>query len=157
MILKRLETENKIKAMYSSSTILASTFNTDTKDLTIIFKNGGQYKYAGVSLTDYTRFETADSQGIVLNSHIKKYSFEKLDSLDVSKIILEVDELKAAEDKADIGKRTKEMLSNMLKITSGYVLTDKIDEALLSSLEKSIEDYRKASQPITSSVKPVVA
>ena len=68
MIIKKQEKNGKIKAMYSSSTICASIFDTLTKDLTVIFNNGGQYKYPNVELTDYTRFETSDSNGITFST-----------------------------------------------------------------------------------------
>ena len=42
MILKRLEKNGVIKAMYSSATICASTYDTTTKDLTVIFNTGGK-------------------------------------------------------------------------------------------------------------------
>jgi hypothetical protein len=77
MILKKQTKDNLVKAIYASSNICASTYDTQTKDLVIIFNNGGQYKYPNVSETDYTRFEIADSQGAIFNSHIKKYDFQK--------------------------------------------------------------------------------
>lgn len=93
MILKKQEKNEKVKAIYSSSNICASTYDKDTKSLVIIFNNGGQYLYEGVSLTDYTRFESADSQGIVMNSHIKKHPFTKLDKVDTTAILTEIADL----------------------------------------------------------------
>ena len=93
MILKKQEKNGKIKAMYSSSNICASIYDTTTNELTLIFNNGGQYKYTGVSNTDYMRFEIADSQGSVMNTHIKKYPFTKLDKVDTTEILKEVEEL----------------------------------------------------------------
>ena len=83
MILKKQEKNGIIKAMYASSTICASIFNTENRDLTVIFNNGGQYKYSSVELTDYTRFETSDSNGTTFNTYIKKKytNFENLDKL----------------------------------------------------------------------------
>jgi hypothetical protein len=46
------------------------------------------------------RFEIAESQGAVFNSHIKKYTYEKMGNVDVSKILLETEALKVDEDKA---------------------------------------------------------
>jgi hypothetical protein len=54
MILKRVEKDDEIKAMYNSSNILASTYNKKTSELTLIFKRGAQYKYKDVAMTDYT-------------------------------------------------------------------------------------------------------
>jgi hypothetical protein len=80
MLLKRVEKENIVKSIYDSSNILASKYDKTTKDLTITFKRGAQYKYIGVSSSDYMRFETAESQGAILNSHIKgKFVTEKLE------------------------------------------------------------------------------
>ena len=44
MILKRQEKNGKIKAMYSSETVCASVFDTTTRDLIVIFNNGGEDK-----------------------------------------------------------------------------------------------------------------
>jgi len=152
MILKRLEKNNKIKAMYSSATICASTFDTNTRDLIIIFKNGGQYKYPNVELTDYTRFETADSNGTTFNTYIKKKytNFEKLDKVDVSVILKEIDELKAAEDKTSSEVKSKLMMVNMANLISLYITTGKINEDILKKLETNISDYNKVaeSEPI---------
>ena len=83
--------------MYKSSNILGSTYLVETGDLTLIFNKGARYKYAKVSKTDYTRFEMADSQGKVFNTHIKPYSFEKLDAVDPDAIVKEINELYGAE------------------------------------------------------------
>jgi hypothetical protein len=94
MILKKTEENNLIKALYASSNICASTYNTENSELIITFNNGGQYAYSNVSKTDYTRFEMAESQGLVFGSHIKKYSFTKLDKINTNKLLSEVAELK---------------------------------------------------------------
>lgn len=152
MILKKQEKNGKIKAMYSSSTICASIFDTATKDLTVIFNNGGQYKYTSVELTDYTRFETADSNGSVFNTYIKKKytNFEKLDKLDennIKSILKEVDELKTAEEKASTEGATKSMMETMAIMLAGYVSTGKIDNDLYRKLETKMEAYNKATNP----------
>jgi hypothetical protein len=69
----------------------------NTKDFTIIFNNGGQYVYSTVSETDYTRFELADSQGLVFYIS-KKYPFVKLDKIDTKAILTEVTEIKTNEE-----------------------------------------------------------
>ena len=99
MLLKKLDNNGEIRATYSSSNIVSSIYDKATKALTIIFTNGGQYKYSDVSLTDYTRFELADSQGAVHNSHIKKHTFETLAKVDTKALLVEVSELKDAEKK----------------------------------------------------------
>jgi hypothetical protein len=142
MILKRQEKNGKIKAIYSSSNICASVFDTASNDLTIIFKHGGQYKYKGVSNTDYTRFEIAESQGSVLNTHIKKYSTEKLDNVDVSEILKEVEGLEA-ETKVEISpeQATKELLQTMTDVMSNYFKNGNITSASIKTLKENISTY----------------
>jgi hypothetical protein len=152
MLLKKQEKENVVKAIYASSNICASTYNKTTKDLTIIFNNGGQYKYPNVSETDYTRFELADSQGVVFNSHIKKYDFQKLDKIDPSAILTEVTELKDADKKNKIETVTKRMVANMNAVTIYYETTETIDQGLFSKLKSAMEEYEK----ITASAATVV-
>jgi hypothetical protein len=152
MILKRQEKNGKIKAMYSSSTICGSVYDTATKELTVIFNNGGQYKYPDVASSDYMRFETADSNGSVFNAHIKKkYTiFEKLDKLSdasLALILKEVDELKAAEDSVSTEVKTKTMLEAMNVLIGSYISTGKIDASLLNKVEARIGEYNKASNP----------
>jgi len=113
MILKRKEKENTIKALYDSSNILGSTYDSNTGDLTLIFKAGTQYKYNGVSKSDYMRFEIAESQGKVFNTHIKKYSYVKLDDIDTSKISLEADDLRNQEKAALIEAKKLEVVNKI--------------------------------------------
>ena len=141
MLLKRQEKENIIKAIYDSSNILASVYDKNTNDLTLIFNKGGQYKYAGVSNTDYTRFEISESQGKVFNSHLKNYKFEKLDNVNPELIIKEVNELKELERKNILdGKQSKivnEMKTLIAKETSRYSETE------LERLIEVIKNYIK--------------
>ncbi len=152
MLLKKQEKDNVTKAIYASSNVCASTYDRTTKDLTIIFNNGGQYKYPNVSETDYTRFELADSQGVVLNSHIKKYAFEKLDKVDPSAILAEVTELKDAEKKAKIEMAIKKMITSVNAVTNYYETTQSVDPALYSKMKSAMEEYEK----ITASAATVV-
>jgi hypothetical protein len=149
MILKRQEKNGKIKAMYSSSTVCASVFDTASKDLIVIFNNGSQYKYPSVELTDYTRFETADSNGSVFNTYIKKKytNYVKLDKLDettISAIMKEVDELKVAEEKASTDGSSKAMMEIMAGMVANYVSTGSVDYDMFRKLESKIEAYNKA-------------
>lgn len=148
MLLKKLEENGKITATYSSSNICASIYDKATKALTITFNNGGQYQYSDVSLTDYTRFELADSQGAVFNSHLTKYTFENLGKVDTAGLLLEVTQLKEAEDKKKIEDATIIMVHKMQTfldvcnnkdntIGGGYVSL-----GLLDKVEDSIKAYR---------------
>lgn len=86
MLLSTEKKDDLTNVIYESSNILTSSYNEAAKELTVVFKNGGQYKYKGVPTNDYLRFELAESQGKVLNSHIKKYPFEKLENVNVEPI-----------------------------------------------------------------------
>jgi len=148
MILKRLEKDNKIKAMYASSTICATIFNTTTKELIVIFNNGGQYKYPNVALTDYTRIEISESTGSDFNTHIKKkyIEFEKLDKLSdtaLSAILKDVEEMKAADDKVQLATKTKGMLDSMTRLLAAYIATDKINPSVFKDVQSSIEAYNQ--------------
>lgn len=141
MILKKQEKENKIKAIYSSSNICASTYDKDNQTLSIIFNNGGQYLYENVSSTDYTRFELADSQGAIFNSHIKKYSFKKLDKVDPTEILNEVNNYKESEDKIVLNHATKTMIESMRAIITYYDTTNNVDSGQFSTVKEKIEAY----------------
>ena len=152
MILKKQEKNGKIKAMYSSSTVCASIFDTETRDLIVIFNNGGQYKYPSVELTDYTRFETSDSNGSTFNTYIKKKytNFEKLNNLDentIKSILKEVDDLKSAEEKASTEGAAKSMMEIMAIMVANYVSTGKVDYDNYRKLESKIAAYDKIISP----------
>jgi len=100
MILERVEQDELVKALYESSNIVASTYNKTNKNLNIIFKHGGSYTYQNVSATDYMRFETADSQGKILNSNLKSYSFLKHEPVDVSEVVKKIKNIIVEESKA---------------------------------------------------------
>ena len=144
MILKRKEKEGVIKAIYSSSNICASVYNTVTNELSIIFNHGGQYKYTDVAKTDYMRFETADSQGSVLNTHIKKYATSKLDNVDTTEILKEVEELKVKEEpQVTPDVAVKDMLQNMSDIISNYLKNGNVTTASLTGLKDKISTFEK--------------
>lgn len=146
MIVKKQEKNGKIKAMYSSSTICGSIYDTETKDLTVIFNNGGQYQYPNVEASDYTRFEIAESNGSVFNTYIKKKytNFTKLTPLTESalnSVLEEVKTLKAAEDSASLELKTKEMLTSMSTLISTYLSTGNISQDIIEKVKTKIEAY----------------
>ena len=147
MILKRQEKDNLVKAIYSSSNICASTYDKSTKNMVIIFSKGGQYQYAGVSESDYLRFEMADSQGVVMNSHIKKYPFIKLADVDTKTIINEVATLKAADEKVKIDKAAAAMVDKMKAVITYYDTTEGVESGLLSKLKDAMAEYDKVIEP----------
>jgi hypothetical protein len=114
MLLKKQTEDGIISALYASSSILASIYDTANGNLTITFKVGSQYQYANVSEADYVRFEIDDSQGIILNTHIKKYPFLRLANTDVKLLTEEISELKAVNDKAKADAK-KFMIVDALK------------------------------------------
>lgn len=149
MILKRQEKDNVIKAIYSSSNILASTYDKNKNDLTLIFNKGSQYKYPGVSTTDYTRFEIAESQGVVFNTHIKKYEFQKLENIDPAIIIKEIDAMKVAEQNALIkGKQQAivQRMKSLILIDDGLgtnLFTETQLEGLIEDIKNYVSEYNK--------------
>ena len=95
MLLNRHIDKESIESIYESSNILASRYNTISQKLAIIFKGGRQYLYHDVKRTDYNTFETAESQGKILNSHIKNYKTEKIEgTVDTTPIIEQIQLLK---------------------------------------------------------------
>lgn len=143
MILKQEKNNEVTDALYASSTICASSYDRTTKDLTITFKNGGQYRYKDVSITDYTRFEIADSQGVVLNTHIKKHTFEKLGTVDMTKILLEIESLDEKPIVLTLEETQKELLVDISGILSYFIRNEKITDGSLTSLKASIAAYEK--------------
>lgn len=147
MLLKKQEKDNLTKAMYSSSNVIASIYDKDSGDLTLIFNKGSQYKYPKVKLTDYTRFELAESQGKVFNSHIKQYSFEKLDIINVDAIIKEIETLKEVEEKALLEAKQLKLVTVMKNLLTN---TDVIySETQLNGLQEAL------SELLTQTIKPV--
>lgn len=81
--------------LYSSSNILASHYSEKDKDLKIIFVNSISYVYSEVSLEDYVWFRSHKSQGEVLSSRLKTYSYKKNDEKeDIEELVKRKKELK---------------------------------------------------------------
>ena len=85
MLLKRIENEGEIVSLYESSNIFGSKFKGN--ELTVVFKTGSTYVYEDVSKTEFILFETAESQGKVLNSKIKSKTFSKIDDTNLDKFL----------------------------------------------------------------------
>lgn len=153
MLLKRQEQDNKIKAMYASSTICATVFDTTTKDLTVIFNNGGQYKYPSVALTDYTRLEISESTGTDFNTYIKKKytNFEKMDKVSdatLAAIMKDVNVLKEADDKLQLDSKTKQMYQQMASMLGDYIISGKVNPKAFANLQGVMNDYDKIANPV---------
>ena len=89
----------------------------------------------------------ADSQGAVFSSHIKKYPFQKLDKVDVKDILVEVNDLKGAEDKAKIDYAIKIMVDQMKAVINYYDTTADVETGLLNKAKDGIAAYDKAIEP----------
>ena len=64
--------------------------------MAIIFNSGRQYVYEGVTFTDYSKFEKSESQGKLLHSVIKKYSYsQSKDLVDVKPLVEQIEEIKS--------------------------------------------------------------
>ena len=144
MLLKRQEKDNVIKAIYKSSNVLASTYNKETSELTLIFNKGTQYKYAGVKGSDYTRLELAESQGSVFNTHIKPYTAQKIADVDptvLPQILSEVETLFAEEQKAIITAKSNSLSAHMQSICATTMGGGLLNVKQLEELQVKITAY----------------
>jgi hypothetical protein len=103
-------------------------------------------------MTDYTRFETSDSNGSTFNTYIKKKytNFQKLDRLDentIQAILKEVDDLKTVEEKASTEGASKSMMEVMAAMVANYISTGNVDNGTLRKLESKIAAYDKITNP----------
>lgn len=137
MIIDKVEKNGVIEAIYESSNIIASKYNQSDKTLNIIFKHGGSYSYSNVENTDYIRFETAESQGKILNSNIKKYAFIKNENVDTSEVVDKIKKLKKEEIKSFEETILKLLNENSLS----YDNTNKFSN--LDKLFRAIDAYKK--------------
>ena len=137
MLLKRTQKENLVESTYDSSNILSSKYDKNSKKLTITFKRGVQYTYMDVSASDYLRFETAESQGAILTSHIKSYSFEKGDVVDAKVIQEEIDKLKREE----LILMQQSIIDDMESIISEFDMDGEFKENKFKNLTNKIKSY----------------
>ena len=94
-VVKRTEREDGIiECLIDSSNILLSEYDKTKKTLRITFKAGTQYLYKDMLDRDYVRFEVSESQGSVFNKTMRKYEFEKLDKIDTSELMEQINENK---------------------------------------------------------------
>lgn len=141
MILKKIEKDNVIKAIYKSSNILASKYDKSLKELTITFNRGSVYIYKDVSMSDYTRFEISESQGSVLNSTIKKYDVLKGSDVDPATIILEIERHKVDE----ISALAESIVKSMSSIIKSHESIGSISSVELTRVQQLISKYKNES------------
>lgn len=139
MIIKREENGDIVKGFYNSSNILVTEYNKTSKDLTITFSYGGVYTYHNVPEKDYFRFELADSQGKVLNSHIKTHDFTKVDAkADVDAIKSEIKQVSKDEKKS----YEELIIKQMRDFRVEYYANTKFSMKMLGEMERTIATYR---------------
>ena len=96
-VIKRTEKENGIiECLIDSYNILLSEYNKPKKTLKITFKAGTQYLYKEVIERDYVRFEVSESQGSVFNKTMRKYEFDKLEKVDTTELLEQINEQKGS-------------------------------------------------------------
>jgi hypothetical protein len=139
MLIKRIEKDGIIKALYESSNVMASTYNTSNSSLVIVFGTGVGYKYDDVSAVDYAKFELADSQGKIFNKHIKQHTYNVIGEYDLEALKKEMKATKAdeiakinrelkefAQEIAEHEELNEEALANLVQLYN--IRKQKIDE-----------------------------
>ena len=96
MLLLEEKQDKALIAYYDSSNVIASKYNSETRQLAVIFIKGGQYVYEGVIPYHYARFKSAQSQGKGLSLHISKnYSYIKGEErVDVEPLLEQIKKIK---------------------------------------------------------------
>lgn len=135
MLINKFEENGFIEAIYESSNIFRSTYNTKDKILGVVFKSGVEYFYEGVSPKDYYAFELADSQGKVFGTKIKDHNFTKGGKVDIDSIKESIKE----RQKKEINS-LKEYVVNICKEMTSYDV-NKINE--LIKVVNTINKYEK--------------
>jgi len=68
-----------IEVTINSSNLKSSTYNTESKSLSVEFNNGAIYEYSEVAWEVFTKFRMAESQGKNFNTNISKtYKYQKV-------------------------------------------------------------------------------
>lgn len=68
-----------INVIINSSNLKFASYQTESKTLSVTFKNETIYEYYGVPWDVFTKFRMSDSQGKFLNSKINKmYEYRKV-------------------------------------------------------------------------------
>ncbi len=78
IITERIEGKN-ISVEINSANLTSATYNTESKDLSIVFKNNSIYEYSKVPWDIFTKFRMTESQGKFFTTNIKNnYEFKKV-------------------------------------------------------------------------------
>jgi hypothetical protein len=69
-----------ISVILESSNLKNALYHTDSKNLTVEFKNGVKYEYADVPWDLFTKFRMAESQGKFFNKEIaRSFEYKKIE------------------------------------------------------------------------------
>lgn len=69
-----------IEIELESSNLKNALYHTDSKNLTVEFKNGVKYEYADVPWELFTKFRLAESQGKFFNKEIaRSFEYKKIE------------------------------------------------------------------------------
>lgn len=131
MLLERISKDNLIEALYESSNIMASTYDTTNNQLKIVFKGGAEYIYENVPITDYHKLELADSQGVAFNKYLRSYPFEKGGKVDINMLQERIREVKQQE----IDGISNDLVETARQLVSFYDEGASIDEGSLTRLK----------------------
>lgn len=93
-VIQKTENDNIIECLIESTNIIKSVYNQTDKSLVLTFKAGTQYKYFDVLHRDYMRFEISESQGSVFNKTMRKYKFDKMETIDVAPLKEQIENIK---------------------------------------------------------------
>jgi len=142
-LLHKIDSNGNVNATYNSSNILKSVYDKDKQELTVIFKGGSRYLYETVSSVDYMRFETAESQGKVLNTNIKSKPFKKLDPIDPKTAEKDVDDFK----KIYVKELSNDGIDSILSLINS---TDQYDSEIFNKIIKRCSDVLEMIKPYES-------
>lgn len=134
--------EDKLdRAWFESSNIVyaeCDESDNEFKTVRVVFKNGSQYQYSNVHVTDWITFKRAESQGKCLNERFKKTGIEykKLDNINVEKLMDEYAfrsgnglYIKVEENSISIIDN-KDVVKYIMTDINAYEIKDKIKEML---------------------------
>lgn len=146
MLIKKYKKDegNKEVCLYKSSNILASEYDINAQELTIVFLRGAKYIYKDVYDTDYVEFQTAKSQGKVLNNTIiPKYPVERQEDVDPDQYQREVENTVREEIKK-LETGLSEVLEENLKEykEQGTFSRQELDRII--SIAQTIKDYEQS-------------
>lgn len=144
MLVKRNVKGTVIECLFSSSNVLSSKYDTSNQELTVVFNAGTQYKYNGVRMTDYSRFELSDSQGKELNGRIKGYPSTKLENVNTTELVREIHEYAPKE----MGKTEKQLILTMEAFLMAHKSKSSIDMKELENVEFFINKVKESKSQV---------